>query len=87
MDSDERDRRSSGDDVVIQVRVRRVNLPVLETGTELGIDAMTGLPIEVQLVKQPDGVYALRLVTNPYPPLSVPEAVDAERGTGRPRDV
>ena len=44
--------RSTGDDLEIRVRVRAANLPVLEEGVELGIDALTMRPI----VLRPSGV-------------------------------
>lgn len=71
--------RSAGDDVVVQLRVRRVNLPALEQGIQLGVDSLTGQPIIHRLVRQPDGVYGLEVETNPFMMLASPEAVDVER--------
>lgn len=56
--------RPAGDDVVVQLRVRRTGLVELERGVTLGIDQLTGRPIEQRLVRAADGVYELEVVTN-----------------------
>jgi hypothetical protein len=70
--------RTEGDDVEVRVRVRRVNLPALEAGVELGIDLLTHRPIVMQLVARDDGTHDLMVVTNPIAKAAAPEAVDAE---------
>lgn len=70
--------REAGDDVVVQLRVRKANLSALEDGVQLGLDSLTGQPIELRLLKEPDGVYAIEVVTNPFPMLATPEPVSAE---------
>lgn len=71
--------RTPGDDVVVQVRVRRANLPALEAagGVVLGIDDLTGQPITLRLVPRDDGTHNLEVVTNALAKAAVPEAVDA----------
>jgi hypothetical protein len=76
--SDQSNSRTPGDDVVVQLRVRRANLAALEEGVQLGIDSLTGQAIEQRLVRQPDGVYGLEVVTNPIAMLSTPDPVDPE---------
>jgi hypothetical protein len=71
--------RTPGDDVVVQVRVRRANLPSLEAGIVLGVDTLTGQPIELQLVPRDDGVHDLQVVTSPVSMFLTPSPVDAER--------
>lgn len=79
--------RTAGDDVIVQVRVRRANLPALEAGVQLGVDSLTGGAIELQLVPREDGVHELLVVTNPFPMLATPDPVDAvERTAGRPME-
>jgi hypothetical protein len=56
--------RPPGDDVVVQLRLRRTGLAELERGVTLGIDQLTGRPIEQRLVGDADGVYELEVVTN-----------------------
>lgn len=68
--------RPAGDDVVLQLRVRRANLPALEQGIQLGIDSLTGQPIIHRLVRQDDGIYGLEVETNPVMMMAAPEAVD-----------
>lgn len=70
--------RAGGDDVVIQVRVRRANLPALEAGVELGVDHLTRGAIELRLVPRDDGIHELEVVTNPFPMLATPEPVVVE---------
>lgn len=70
--------RPAGDDVVIQLRVRRANLPELENGIELGIDHMTARPIELRLFARPDGVHELQVITNAAMMTAAPEPVGAE---------
>lgn len=71
------DRRTDGDDVVLELRVRKANLPALEEGVTLGIDSLTGQPITLRLVGQPDGAYGMEVVTNAIVKAAAPEAVDA----------
>jgi hypothetical protein len=56
-------------------------LAALEEGVQLGIDSLTGQAIEQRLVRQPDGVYGLEVVTNPIRP----PAARPPRYTVRPR--
>lgn len=75
---DERRARAAGDDTIVQVRVRSANLPALEEGVRLGMDALTQRPIELRLVRRDDGVYDLEVVTNPVAMMATPDPVDAE---------
>lgn len=70
--------RTEGDDVEVRLRVRRVNLPALEAGVELGVDLLTHRPIVMQLVARGDGTHDLMVITNPIAKAKAPEAVDAE---------
>jgi hypothetical protein len=74
--------RTPGDDVVVQVRLRRANLPSLETGVCLGLDSLTGAAIELRLVPRADGVHDLEVVTNSIAMAAAPEAVDVEEVPG-----
>jgi hypothetical protein len=71
--------RTDGDDVVVRVKVRRVNLASLERGEQLGVDALTGRPIMLRLAPLGDGVYGIEVETNATVAMSVPEAVAPER--------
>ena len=70
--------RTQGDDAIIQLRVRRANLPALEAGITLGIDYLTARPIVLRLWRRDDGVHELEVVTNPIAAALASEAVDAE---------
>lgn len=70
--------RTRGDDVVIQLRVRRANLPALEKGIELGFDWLTHRPIVLRLWSRSDGVHELEVITNAVAKAAAPDAVDAE---------
>lgn len=72
--------RTPGDDVVIQLRVRRANLPILEApdGVTLGLDALTGQTIVLRLVPRDDGVHDLEVITNALAKAATPDPVDAE---------
>lgn len=70
--------RTPGDDVIVQVRVRRANLPALERGVVLGLDNLTGGAIELRLVPRADGVHDLEVVTNPIAMAATPSPVDPE---------
>lgn len=69
--------RTPGDDVVVQVRVRRANLPALEAGVVLGVDDLTKEPIALRLVPRGDGTHDLEVVTNPLAKAATSDPVDA----------
>lgn len=70
--------RPPGDDVVVELRLRRTGLAELERGVTLGIDQLTGRPIEQRLVKAPDGIYDLEVVTNMLAMLATTDPVAVE---------
>jgi hypothetical protein len=70
--------RTAGDDVVLRVRVRKVNLPRLEEGVELGLDLVTAQPIELRLVPRDDGTHDLQVITADPARSGVPDPVDVE---------
>lgn len=69
--------REPGDDVEVTLRVRKANLPALESGVTLGIEKSTGEAITLQWVKGDDGVYEQMVVTGLFAKLATPEPVDA----------
>lgn len=70
--------REPGDDIVLRIRVRRANLPALEHGVVLGIDALTDKPIVLRLVPRADEIHDLEVETGAMGMSGAPEPVNAE---------